>query len=207
MSIWEKFVGTVVKVVSPEKVKAPSATGVSPYGVSLLAPTEVVAETTRVRAHSESPEDARKQRALDYSSLSVASSSPMSEVASPERLSEPLAEPGLSKEEADDTLRAFKEQCEELTREHFATIKRMSDKFRVTLAIGGVSRGDGEKKELLKGALRQAEEVVGLLKALQGNSADALVPSPSVLLGLLFLMVPVPFSLVGYRERLKMVRF
>ena len=30
----------------------------------------------------------------------------------------------------------------------------------------------------MKGALRQAEEVVVLLKALQGNSADALVPSP-----------------------------
>ena len=176
-----KFVG-VVKAVSPGKVQAPSSTG-----VSLLSTTGGVGEAKRARPHSESPEDTRKQRALDYSpALSVSSSDAMSQSSSPGR-SEPLTESGLSKEEADETLRAFKEQCEELTREHFAALKKLSDSVRTKLAIGGVCLGDGEKKELLKGALYQGELVVSLFKDLQGDSVAALTPSPKRIVGVALL--------------------
>ena len=100
-----------------------------------------------------------------------------------EPASQPATEPSLSKEEARVIVREFKEQCEELTRDHFAALKKLSDSVRSKLAIGGACLGDGEKKELLKGALTQGEEVVSLLKALQGNSFAALAPSPKRIVG------------------------
>ena len=96
---------------------------------------------------------------------------------------EPLTQPLLNKEEVGLILREFKEQCEVLTRDHYAAMKKLSDKVREKLAIGGACLGNCEKKELLSGSLVRAEEAVRLLKALQGDSAEALAPPPKRIVG------------------------
>ena len=100
---------------------------------------------------------------------------------------EPRTQPEMDLLERDAIVREFKVQCEELTRGHLAAIKKLSDKVRSTLAIGGACLGDSEKKVLLKDALNQSEQAVGLLKVLKGNSVDALAPSSKRIGGVAFL--------------------
>ncbi len=105
------------------------------------------------------------------------------EFLSPAKPSQPSTEPALSEEQVGLIVRKFKEQCDELTRDHLAALMKLSGDVRSKLAIGGAFLGNCEKKELLSGSLVQAEEAVKLLKALQGDSAKALAPSPKRIVG------------------------
>ena len=68
--------------------------------------------------------------------------------------SEPLTDPGMSEEEARVILReSVRSDQQELTREHFAAIKKLSDNALSKLAVVGLLLDGGEKKELFKGAL------------------------------------------------------